>query len=208
MTALAVGSITVPALVEAPVLPARSYHCGLLPAIVALAWSHLVALDARTPVPAQAIALLRRTEVLALLPAPALEGIARHATWLSVASGTTVIAEGDVGDRYYVLSSGAVRVERAGRHLRDMADPGDGFGEIALLRNVPRTATVTASVDSVLLSVDRTSFLLAVTGDRMLAPCRAMRSGRDVTRRHRCERRPVVARDKAGARAYRMQGMV
>lgn len=166
MAALAVGSIMVPALVGVfGLIGTILAIAGLLPLIVALAWSHLVALDARTPVPAQAIALLRRTELLALLPAPALEGVARHATWLSVATGTTVIAEGDVGDRYYVLSSGAVRVERNGRHLRDLADPGDAFGEIALLRNVPRTATVTATVDSVLLSVDRTSFLLAVTGD-------------------------------------------
>ena len=166
MAALAAGSLMVPALVAVFGLTGAILAiAALLPVIVAFAWTHLVALDARTPVPAQAIALLRRTDLLAFLPAPALEAVARRAVWVSVAPGTAVIAEGDVGDRYYVLSSGAVRVERGGRNLRDLSDPGDGFGEIALLRNVPRTATVLATVESVLLAVDRASFLLAVTGD-------------------------------------------
>ena len=137
---------------------------GVLPVIVALAWSHLLALDARTAVPAEAIALLRRVALFEPMPAPGLEAVARRAAWLTVAPGTVVIAEGDVGDQYYVLSSGAVRVEREGRHLRDLTEAGDGFGEIALLRNVPRTATVIAIVESVVLTVDRASFLAAVTG--------------------------------------------
>jgi MFS family permease len=166
MAALAVGSLLVPFLIAVLGLTGAILAvAALLPVIVALAWSHLVALDARTPVPAQAIALLRRNDLLALLSAPAMEAVARRAVWVSMAPGTAVIAEGDVGDRYYVLSSGAVQVERAGRHLRDLANPGDGFGEIALLRNVPRTATVIATVESVFLVVDRASFLLAVTGD-------------------------------------------
>ena len=59
---------------------------------------------------------------------------------------------------------GAVRVERDGRHLRDIATVGDGFGEIALLRDVPRTATVTATQETVLLTIERAAFLAAVTG--------------------------------------------
>jgi CRP-like cAMP-binding protein len=76
-----------------------------------------------------------------------------------------IIREGEVGDRYYVLASGAVRVEREGRFLREIGVAGEGFGEIALLRDVPRTATVTAMLESVLLSIDRGSFLAAVTGN-------------------------------------------
>lgn len=76
-----------------------------------------------------------------------------------------MIREGDVGDRYYVLANGAVRVEREGRILRELQGAGDGFGEIALLRDVPRTATVTAVAESVLLTIHRATFLAAVTGN-------------------------------------------
>ena len=165
MAALAVGSLMVPLFVAVFGLTgAVLVSAGVLPVIVGLAWSHLLALDARTAVPAEAIALLRRVALFEPMPAPGLEAVARRAAWLTVAPGTVVIAEGDVGDQYYVLSSGAVRVEREGRHLRDLTEAGDGFGEIALLRNVPRTATVIAIVESVVLTVDRPSFLAAVTG--------------------------------------------
>ena len=166
MAALAVGSLLVPALTAVLGLTgAILVTAGLLPLMVGLAWSHLVALDARTPVPAQALGLLRRVALFEPLPAPNLEAIARRVTWLSVDPGTVLIREGDVGDHFYVLASGAVTVHRQGRHLRDLTQPGDGFGEIALLRNVPRTATVTASVDSVLVALDRRAFLAAVTGN-------------------------------------------
>jgi hypothetical protein len=169
MAALAVGSILVPVLVVILGLTgAILVIAAILPVIVAIAWTQLVALDARTPVPVLAIALLRRVTLFDPLPAPSLEAIARRAGWLTVNPGTTVIREGDVGDRYYVLGSGSVRVEREGRVLRDLGVPGDGFGEIALLRDVPRTATVTATAESVFLTIDRASFLAAVTGNPLV----------------------------------------
>ena len=79
-----------------------------------------------------------------------------------------MIREGDVGERYYVLATGAVRVEREGRLLREFAAAGDGFGEMALLRDVPRTATVTTTAESVFLTIDRASFLAAVTGNPLV----------------------------------------
>lgn len=166
MAALATGSVLVPVIVVGLGLTgAILASAALLPLIVGFAWSHLVALDARTPAPVRAIALLRRVALFDPLPAPELEAIARHAAWLTAAPGSVVIREGEAGDRYFVLASGAVRIEREGRHLRDLAAPGDGFGEIALLRDVPRTATVTATTESVLLTIDRRSFLGAVTGN-------------------------------------------
>jgi CRP-like cAMP-binding protein len=98
------------------------------------------------------------------LPAPQLEAVARRATWLTVRPGTRLIREGEPGDRFYVLASGSLDVDRGGRHLREVDVVGDGVGEIALLRGVPRTATVTARTDVSLLAIDRAPFLAAVTG--------------------------------------------
>ncbi len=169
MAALAVGSVLVPVFVNLVGLTGSILiTAALLPLIVVLAWSRLVDLEGRTPAPTQAIALLRRTTLFGPLPAPELEAIARRATWATVPAGVAVIREGEGGDRFYILASGVVRVEREGRHLRDLV-AGDGFGEIALLRDVPRTATVTATAESVLLTIDRATFLTAITGNPQVA---------------------------------------
>jgi len=166
MSSLAVGAVLVPALIALfGLTSAVLVMAAGLPVVVALIWSQLVGLDARTPVPTQAIALLRRVSLFAPLPAPELEAIARRAAWQTFEPDQQVIREGDAGDRYFVLASGAVTVERGGRPLRELREPGDGFGEIALLRDIPRTATVTTQVESVFLTVDRATFLAAVTGD-------------------------------------------
>lgn len=169
MGALAVGSVLVPILLATLGLAgAIMVVAAVLPVLVGLLWVQLVALNSRTTVPVHAIALLRRVSLFDPLPAPNLEAIARRAGWLNLPGGTAVIREGDAGDRYYVLASGAVRVEREGRVLRDLDEVGDGFGEIALLRDVPRTATVTTTADSLFLTIDRLSFLAAVTGNPLV----------------------------------------
>jgi hypothetical protein len=165
MAALAVGAILASAAVEVGGLTgAMVLAAALLPATVLVTWPRLRALDRRAPVPVQALALLRRTRLFSPLPPPQLEAVARRGVWLTIPDGTTVIRQGDPGDRYYVLSTGAVRVERDGRYLRDLDTAGVGFGEIALLRDVPRTATVTTTRESVLFAIDRAPFLAAVTG--------------------------------------------
>ncbi len=165
MAGLAVGSILVAAIVGIfDLIGAIAVVAVLLPVIVVLTWSRLSALDRRSVVPAQALALLRRTVLFGPLSPPQLESVARRAVWLTEPSGTVFIREGDHGDRYYVLASGIVRVEQGGRLLRELDRPGDGFGEIALLRDVPRTATVTAVTEVAVLAVDRAPFLAAVTG--------------------------------------------
>ena len=165
MAGLAVGSILVAAIVGIfDLIGAIAVVAALLPVIVALTWSRLSALDRRSVAPVQALALLRRTVLFGPLSPPQLESVARRAVWLTQPSGTVFIREGDQGDRYYVLASGIVRVEQGGRLLRELDRAGDGFGEIALLRDVPRTATVIAMTEVAVLAVDRAPFLAAVTG--------------------------------------------
>ena len=165
MAALAAGSILVPILIALVGLTGAALVCAaLLPIVVALSWSRLTALDLRTVIPERAIALLRTARVFAGLPGPPLESVARRAVWAIVPAGTAVIRQGEAGDRYYVLASGAVQVEQDGRVLRQIEQAGDGFGEIALLRDVPRTATVTALQETELLAIDRATFLEALTG--------------------------------------------
>jgi MFS family permease len=107
--------------------------------------------------------LIRGVPLLALLPEPTLERLARALVPLNAASGDVVIREGDLGDRFYVVESGEVEVTKEGRHVASLG-PGDFVGEIALLRDVPRTATVTATAATVLQSLDREHFIPAVTG--------------------------------------------
>ena len=165
MAGLAVGSLLVPVLILVIGLDGAVVVCAaLLPVAVVLSWTRLTALDLRTVIPTRAIALLRLARVFSPLPAPPLEAVARHAEWQVLPAGTMVIRQGDVGDRYYVLASGSVRVVQDGYTLRDMAAVGDGFGEIALLHGVRRTASVTTLEDSELLVIDRATFLDAVTG--------------------------------------------
>ena len=85
-----------------------------------------------------------------------------------VRAGEAVITEGDVGDRFYIVEFGRTTATHNGQVLSTQK-PGDPFGEIALLRDVPRTATVTADEDSVLLYLEREEFLAAVTGNSEVA---------------------------------------
>jgi MFS family permease len=165
MAALAAGSLIVPILVLLVGVDGAVLVCAaLLPVAVAASWSRLTALDLRTVIPVRAIALLRMARVFAPLPGPPLESVARRAVWRQVPADTVVIKQGDVGDTYYLLASGSVRVAQDGLFIRDMDRVGDGFGEIALLHGVPRTATVTTNVATELLAIDRATFLGAVTG--------------------------------------------
>ena len=107
--------------------------------------------------------MLRGIPFFAPLPAPALERVMADVTRSEAEPGTVVIREGDRGDRFFVIVEGEVAVTRGGAHLQDVG-PGGYVGEIALLRDVPRTASVTAKTHVDLLALEREPFLLAVTG--------------------------------------------
>ena len=165
MAGLAAGSILVPVLVQlSGLVPAVLIVAAILPLVVVARWRPLRDLERRAVPPVREIALLRRNPIFSPLPAPQLEAVARRAVWLTASAGTELIREGEPGDRFYVLASGRLRVLRGGAFLREVSTPGEGVGEIALLRGVPRTATVTTTADSTLLAIDRAPFLAAVTG--------------------------------------------
>jgi MFS family permease len=131
----------------------------LVPAL--LAGRRLADADVGPRVPADHLALLHSVPIFAPLPAPDLERVAQHAFALSAAPGEVLIRQGDEGDRFYVIRSGTVAVARSGDVVARLG-PGECFGEIALLRDVPRTATVTADTELQLLVLERRRFLEAV----------------------------------------------
>jgi MFS family permease len=137
---------------------------GLLTPLCVLATRRRIAsLDVGIRIPAGEIELLRRNPIFAPLPPQVVEHLAMNAVPQDAAAGSVIIREGDDGDRFYAIASGEVEVTR-GRTSAGRLREGDGFGEIALLRDVPRTATVTAVSDVRLLSIEREDFLLALSG--------------------------------------------
>jgi len=165
MAALAVGSAIAPILVVTIGVDATFVLAGLSLPVVALFVLHRIRSvdrDARLADPAD-VALLRGTPIFEPLGPASIERVARNLVQIEADPGMIVIREGDPGDRFYVIEEGEVEVSRHGEPLAKLG-PGDFFGEIALLRNVPRTATVTASGAASLRSLDRAQFLAAVTG--------------------------------------------
>ncbi|MGY1668638.1 MFS transporter [Geodermatophilus sp. SYSU D00696] len=162
--ALALGSLAVPVLASwlGGAWALVVVGC-LLPLAVAARWAGLRATDADIGVRKDRIVLLRRVDMLRLLPVPAIEGLAQRLRRTSVRTGTDVFREGDPGDDFYVVESGSVAVVHDGHEVRRLG-PGDAFGEIALLRAVPRTATVRALEDTELAALSGPDFVAAVTG--------------------------------------------
>lgn len=153
--------------------------CGALLPVAALALrTHLKAVDVGARVPSDDLELLRRTALFEPLPPSALERLARNSVPVQAPSGSVVIREGDVGDRVYVIAEGETEVTSAGRHVATLG-PGGYVGEIALLRDVPRTATVTATTDVRFLCLERDVFLRTMTGHE---PARAAASSAAETR--------------------------
>jgi hypothetical protein len=134
------------------------------PVVVVAAWRPLSSIDRNAEVPdAETVAFLRRIPIFAPLPPPEIERILGHLRRIEVPPGDVLIRQGDVGDRFLMIVHGDVRVTRDGEAIAERTS-GDHLGEIALLRDVPRTATVTTTAPTELLILDRDPFLEAVTG--------------------------------------------
>jgi len=136
---------------------------AMLPVMVAIAWPSLRRLDQETIVPERELNLLRTIPIFAPLDIPTVDHLAQQVGARMVQPGTAVITQGEIGDRFYIVDVGGVEVTADGRHVADLG-PGDFFGEIALLRDIPRTATVTATEETRLLTLEREQFLQAITG--------------------------------------------
>jgi predicted MFS family arabinose efflux permease len=162
--AIGVGSIAAPALISLLGVRSTIVITGLvLPVAVALTGRWLVRLDTLPAAAAANVELLRELTVFAPLSEPALEQIAVHLQTVTVAAGTAVVREGDPGEEFYVVERGELAVT-VGGVPRLPIHAGGFFGEIALLRETPRTATVTATTECTLLALERDQFLAAVTG--------------------------------------------
>jgi hypothetical protein len=162
--ALALGSLAAPLLTSALGDSAALVVSGcVLPVAVAARWAALRAIDADIGVRKDRIVLLRRVRMLRLLPVPAIEGLAMRLRLSRVAAQTDVFRKGDPGGDFYVIESGRLAVIDDGQEIRRLG-PGDAFGEIALLRAVPRTATVRALEDTRLAALSGPDFVSAVTG--------------------------------------------
>lgn len=163
--AMALGALLMPFLIATIGLRAGLAVIGISVSVaVIFGLPGLRRIDATVLAP-PGLDLLRLVEILSPLPEPILERLARALVPAQASSGEVVIRQGDSGDRVYFIESGSVEITRDGRHVAHLG-PGEIFGEIALLRAVPRTATVTATSDSVFQTLERDVFIPAVTGQR------------------------------------------
>jgi Na+/melibiose symporter-like transporter len=161
---LGLGAILAPALVALFGIRGALVAVGLLlPLLVLASWARLRAIDERATVPEREIELLRNLPLFAPLPPATLEHLAARLERVPVVPGTVVTRQGEPGERFYIVGEGEVEVSVDGRAAATLGQ-GDYFGEIALLRDVPRTATVTARRETMLLALDRDEFVSAVTG--------------------------------------------
>jgi MFS family permease len=161
---LGLGAILAPALIAGVGIRGALIATGaLLPILAALFWRRLTPLNTAAVPPARHVELLRGISMFTPLPEPSIESLAQNLVPVSLAADTVVFRQGDPGERFYIVGEGEVEIEVDGR-AGNVLGPGQYFGEIALLRDVPRTATVTTRTDTQLYALDREEFIAAVTG--------------------------------------------
>ena len=163
MVGLAAGSLLAPILIALGGASAALVGVGLLLPLVALPDARRqIDIDRHATVPVVQVALLRSLRMFSLLPPATLESLARALEPLAVAEHADVIVQGAEGDLLYVIADGAVDVLVDGKHIATLGR-GAAFGEIALMHDVPRTATVRTRTPVNLLTLDRDDFLGALT---------------------------------------------
>jgi MFS family permease len=159
-----VGSLVAPLAIHLFGVRSALLSVGVLcPILVVAMWSPLRRLDTSMVAQDAEIDLLQEAPMLRPLSLPAIEQLARGLEPVVVPAGSVVFEQGDPGDRYFVIGDGTAEVVGDGRVITTLG-PGEAFGEIALLRRIPRTATVRAVTDLRLQALDGDRFLSVVTG--------------------------------------------
>jgi MFS family permease len=161
MGAVAIGSLAAPAIVDAVGVHAAFVVVGLiLPLLTLTTYRRLIAIDLAVA-PSKQLDLIGEAPMFAPLSLAAKESLAASLAPVAVAPGQCVIRAGEIGDEFYLVADGELEIDAG--ETQTTAAAGDHFGEIALLRDVPRTATVTARTQSLLYALPRSAFLAAVT---------------------------------------------
>jgi hypothetical protein len=161
---MGVGAALAPALVSWLGFSGALIATGaLMPALVLLLGAKLVRIDAEAEPPKEnELRILSAIPIFTPLPSFSLEHLAGRLVPLRLEPGSVVVREGDSGDRFYIVAEGEVEVTEGGATISTLG-AGGYFGEIALLRDLPRTATVTAKTSVVLYALDREDFLATVS---------------------------------------------
>jgi MFS family permease len=161
---VALGAILAPRLIDLIGVRWSLVTVGAILPVVALATRvPLERLDDAAVDRGRQVELLRAIPIFTPLSPAVLEGLAARLEPVKVAAGEVIVRQGDPGERFYIVASGEVEVVIDGQ-VQGTQGPGDHFGEIALLRDLPRTATVAARTDAELFALEREDFLAAVTG--------------------------------------------
>jgi len=165
LASIGIGAALVPVLVAWLGVTGAFIAVGaFLPVLVILLGAKVAKIDEAAVAPrAEELRILASVPIFAPLPGGSLEHLAGRLTPLRLDPGTVIVREGDAGDRFYIVADGEVEVSQDGKPVSELG-PGGYFGEISLIRDIPRTATVTAKTPVVLYGLDRDDFLAAVTG--------------------------------------------
>lgn len=160
---MALGAALMPFLIDAVGFDLALAVLGIGITLLVLPWvPRARRLDGALAIPA-GVPLLEAIPMFTPLGPTTVESLARKLRPFQVPAGVVIVQEGQESDRFYIIESGSVRVSHGDEVIREEG-AGDFFGEIGLLRDVPRTATVTAGEDTVLQVLERDDFLAAVTG--------------------------------------------
>jgi hypothetical protein len=163
--AVALGSLLGSILVEQLGIRTALVVTGvILPFLALVSLPGLRRIDEAVEVPERELGLVSEVPLFSLLPPTTLERLAARLERFDVAAGTTVVEKGAAGDSFYLIAGGEIDVELDGVRMSTLR-AGDYFGEIALLRDVPRTANCVARTDAEIYALGRDVFVAAVSGD-------------------------------------------
>jgi MFS family permease len=164
LASMGIGAALAPALIALLDLEGALIATGaFLPIMVLVAWRQVSRIDQTAVAPDRdELRILASVPIFAPLPGMTLEHLAGRLVPMRLEPGTMILREGDAGDRFYIVAEGTVEISEGGFPVSELS-AGGYFGEIALLRDVPRTATVSSKTPVVLYALDREDFLAAVT---------------------------------------------